>query len=61
MNKYFLDLSISMQKNAIVFAIDYDDEVMNIPLFNNFTGHTLETMKEVGDLIGEFLKEILAE
>ena len=60
-NKYFLDLSISMQKNAIVFAIDYDDEVMNIPLFNNFTGHTLETMKEVGDLIGEFLKEILAE
>ncbi len=59
-NKYFLDLSISIQKTAIVFAIDYDDEVMNIPLFNNFTGHTLEAMKEVGDLIGEFLKEILA-
>lgn len=59
-NKYFLDLSISIQKNAIVFAIDYDDEVMNIPLFNNFTGHTLEAMKEVGDLIAEFLKEVLA-
>lgn len=60
MNKYFVDLSISVQKGRMFVCMGYDDPLMVLPLQNEFDPKPNEQFKldvyNVLDLIKEFNK-----
>ena len=60
MNKYLVDLSISLQKGRIFVCMGYDDPLMVLPLQNEFDPKPNEQFKKdvynVLDLIKEFNK-----